>query len=269
MSASSSSSSSSDRTNESDPAVVAAKDAAMVACVDTSVFEPMPELDCLGMRFYRHRATGRPMICVSGPESVITYHRSPDNTTNIQMIGSRDDTRRDINILGRMMNEHVDDTINVNDVWRRFMCNLMNMMVTKILGHVPREKIARAAAPTTTTTPPPTAPAVVVKGEPVRKQAKQEKGVDDDGDGVVVMDVEHEEVIEEGDGPAGQLFPEGNCIVCFVAKADTLVMPCMHQIVCSACSRKIGRTANASICCQCHMPITRVYYADGDSTKFE
>jgi len=48
------------------------------------------------------------------------------------------------------------------------------------------------------------------------------------------------------------------CVVCCSSHADTMVLPCMHTVVCRQCSTKIKNTANATICLQCQKPITDV-----------
>ncbi len=48
------------------------------------------------------------------------------------------------------------------------------------------------------------------------------------------------------------------CVVCLEKPADTLVLPCQHQVCCKACSDKLKTTPNAHICVVCRQPITDV-----------
>lgn len=54
------------------------------------------------------------------------------------------------------------------------------------------------------------------------------------------------------------------CMICLDAPADTLVTPCMHSVVCAACSAQLknSETPDARICCRCRCPITGVFYPD-------
>lgn len=51
------------------------------------------------------------------------------------------------------------------------------------------------------------------------------------------------------------------CIICMDAKADTMVLPCMHQVVCRACSRALQDTDNATRCVICRQDIKEVVIA--------
>jgi hypothetical protein len=48
------------------------------------------------------------------------------------------------------------------------------------------------------------------------------------------------------------------CVVCLDKQADTLVLPCQHQVCCRACSDKLKTTADAYLCIVCRQPITEV-----------
>jgi hypothetical protein len=62
---------------------------------------------------------------------------------------------------------------------------------------------------------------------------------------------EHEkEDAKEKEEEAGVTTPT-LCCVCLDAPADTLVLPCMHQVVCRACSPQLTQTPQARYCLQC------------------
>lgn len=52
------------------------------------------------------------------------------------------------------------------------------------------------------------------------------------------------------------------CMVCMDAYPDTLVLPCMHTVVCRACSVALAATGDARTCLRCRRPIEGVL-ADG------
>jgi hypothetical protein len=51
---------------------------------------------------------------------------------------------------------------------------------------------------------------------------------------------------------------ENLCLVCMDHVADTLVMPCMHQVACVGCSTKLRNTPNAAICIYCRGPVVSI-----------
>jgi hypothetical protein len=48
------------------------------------------------------------------------------------------------------------------------------------------------------------------------------------------------------------------CTVCLEVRADTMALPCEHQVVCRACSEKLKATANARSCVYCRQGLTEV-----------
>lgn len=48
------------------------------------------------------------------------------------------------------------------------------------------------------------------------------------------------------------------CMICLVNPPNTLVLPCMDRVVCSACSPMLKKTPDAHICVQCRRSITDV-----------
>lgn len=51
---------------------------------------------------------------------------------------------------------------------------------------------------------------------------------------------------------------EGMCVICLGARANTLVEPCGHSVVCDRCSDGLKRSNDAKTCVQCRKPITFV-----------
>lgn len=63
--------------------------------------------------------------------------------------------------------------------------------------------------------------------------------------------------------PVGQTEEEestadGVCIVCMERCADTLALPCGHQVCCRRCSDALRTTPNARLCVLCRQPLTGV-----------
>jgi hypothetical protein len=54
----------------------------------------------------------------------------------------------------------------------------------------------------------------------------------------------------------------GLCMICMERMADTVVIPCMHRVVCAACSLGLQNTADRAVCCMCRRPIDAVSYPD-------
>ena len=52
---------------------------------------------------------------------------------------------------------------------------------------------------------------------------------------------------------------DGMCLVCYENVADTLVVPCMHQVVCCLCSDKLENTADKHRCIRCRQLIKEIY----------
>lgn len=66
------------------------------------------------------------------------------------------------------------------------------------------------------------------------------------------MEVEEKEEKEEKNDV---YIPE--CIICMDRMANTMVLPCMHSVICSQCSEvfRKSRLASAKVCLQCQRPI--------------
>ena len=50
------------------------------------------------------------------------------------------------------------------------------------------------------------------------------------------------------------------CMICLDAVSTTVVLPCMHMVVCNGCSRKLEKTNDRHVCVQCRCQITNVLY---------
>lgn len=48
------------------------------------------------------------------------------------------------------------------------------------------------------------------------------------------------------------------CIICFDRPADTMSLPCEHNVVCNQCTRKLKKTGKADVCIQCTNKITHI-----------
>jgi hypothetical protein len=54
----------------------------------------------------------------------------------------------------------------------------------------------------------------------------------------------------------------GECVVCLGTVANTLVLPCMHCVVCEKCSIRLKSTPDANQCIQCRKPLTNILLID-------
>lgn len=60
---------------------------------------------------------------------------------------------------------------------------------------------------------------------------------------------------------------EDSCTICCDAKANTLVLPCNHSVVCKACSEKLRSTRDNATCLRCRQRIELVLWDGGSETK--
>ena len=67
---------------------------------------------------------------------------------------------------------------------------------------------------------------------------------------ITIEDSEEDEKVAEQD----------KCIVCLDRRANTLFMPCGHNIVCRSCLTEIEKTANRNTCIMCRAPIEEKLY---------
>jgi hypothetical protein len=67
---------------------------------------------------------------------------------------------------------------------------------------------------------------------------------------------------EEKEGGDG--FPE-ECMICMDAPPQTLVLPCLHRVVCEACSAALRGTNDRKTCTYCRSEITGVSYESGQT----
>jgi hypothetical protein len=75
---------------------------------------------------------------------------------------------------------------------------------------------------------------------------------EDDGDDIRLKDAKRSHEAAFAD-----VSPE-TCHICMDELADTMVLPCQHQVVCRQCSDKLKHTADAKKCVRCRRPITEI-----------
>lgn len=59
----------------------------------------------------------------------------------------------------------------------------------------------------------------------------------------------------EEDAAAAAAEDDHLCCICFEKPPDTIVHPCLHCVVCAACSIRLRKTADKALCVQCRRPI--------------
>lgn len=58
------------------------------------------------------------------------------------------------------------------------------------------------------------------------------------------------------------------CVVCMKDRANTIVIPCLHKVVCKACSAQLKNDAvNKSICVYCRQPIEGIWLEDDEKIQ--
>ncbi len=50
------------------------------------------------------------------------------------------------------------------------------------------------------------------------------------------------------------------CVICYEKQADTMVLPCEHNVVCKICALKLEKTKNSNVCVICQRPIEHKLY---------
>jgi len=80
---------------------------------------------------------------------------------------------------------------------------------------------------------------------------------EDPGDPVVIDLTGRKRPLEESQSESAQ-----TCIICFDKPADTLVLPCMHQVVCKGCSEELKETPDHRTCVRCRCEIMNVLADD-------
>ena len=61
--------------------------------------------------------------------------------------------------------------------------------------------------------------------------------------------------VEPVSSSSSQTTTTTTCMICMDREADTMVLPCEHNVVCRTCSSQLERTPDAHICVQCRRPI--------------
>lgn len=79
------------------------------------------------------------------------------------------------------------------------------------------------------------------------------------------LEVQREVIVLSDDDEKMEAFETPDtCCICMVEPADTMVLPCMHQVVCADCSRELKNTRDAHICVRCRRPINSVLKDEGN-----
>ncbi len=71
----------------------------------------------------------------------------------------------------------------------------------------------------------------------------------------------------ESPGKAEQV-GEKECMVCLDAEPQTMVLPCLHRVVCEECSRKLKNFPDKWTCLYCRQTISGVSYDSGETELF-
>lgn len=87
---------------------------------------------------------------------------------------------------------------------------------------------------------------------------KKRKRDDDEGEAAEEKKVDDNPGEKKAENAVAEAEDKECCMVCYDNKANTLVLPCMHCVVCSECSQGLKNTADRSICVQCRRSITDV-----------
>ena len=66
--------------------------------------------------------------------------------------------------------------------------------------------------------------------------------------------------VEEGEGEEGEGEEDNVCMVCMDNAPSTMVLPCMHTVLCQACADRVKQTREARTCMRCRCPVTEVLY---------
>lgn len=62
--------------------------------------------------------------------------------------------------------------------------------------------------------------------------------------------------------------PEDECMICMDAKPQTLVLPCLHKVVCEGCSVALMESRDKRTCVYCRRPITGISHESGEAEVF-
>ena len=98
-----------------------------------------------------------------------------------------------------------------------------------------------------------------IQEEEVQEEEVQEEEVQEEE--VQEEEVQEEEVQIQKKAKISEEEEEddfSSCMICLDAAPDTMVLPCEHVVVCSACSQGLMNTADANTCVQCRRPINWV-----------
>lgn len=197
---------------------------------------------------YRHIRSGLPVACVAGGHQGhiiggIVYFRSSDDSMNMEVEAPMDQMRLTMSFTAKMLSETEIPGDGVEGVWRRFMDNLLRHLAGK------RGFTAEGV-------PLPVLPQLQEETE-----VKQERQTEVKQE-LVEVKQERELQSEQPEQKIAKVESPVECMICLEATPDTTVTPCLHQVVCAACSISLESTADAKVCCQCRCPINGVFYPD-------
>lgn len=193
----------------------------------------------MGLRFYEHMQTGRPLCIVIGA--------NPEVRDRIEIVGYRMTYR----LPGETMNMQIDCPMDALMI--QVVLNMINLEYTKA-GKAKDAQTEKELFQKTLFAsnkirsdadiiqPGPEPKAAAEAAVPPPPSAKRQKTNDNEEE-------LKDPVVEE-------------CRICMDSSADTIVLPCMCQVVCQKCSDGLGATNDAKTCVACRNPITNVVYPD-------
>jgi hypothetical protein len=194
---------------------------------------------------YRHIRSGLPVACIAGGHQGhiiggIVYFRSSDDSMNMEVEAPMDQMRLTMSFTAKMLSETVIPGDGVEGVWRRFMNNLL-------------QHLAGKRGFTADGVPLPVLPQLQEEREREEREREPPAEVKQEE----LQSEQPEQKVAKVESPAPT-----ECMICLEATPDTTVTPCLHQVVCAACSVSLESTADAKVCCQCRCPIDGVFYPD-------
>ena len=197
-----------------------------------AAFQEVADMSFGPVHIYRHEPTGLPLAALVGGHrgqviGGILYFRAQDDSMNLEVEAPMDTLGGVVAVAEKMMAETKPcDTID--GLWTRFLDNVLGQLAQK-------RAFAADGSPV---------PIVPTAAAPQAERA------------------DHSDAAPEPAPRADHSDAAPECMVCLDARADTIVQPCGHCVVCAACSRQLEHTADARVCCQCRCAITRVVYRD-------
>lgn len=212
--------------------------------VPAELFELVPSLCFHPVYVYKHRENGMPIACVAGGHAGdiiggIIFYRDASNELNMEIETTFEMMQFTFTFVAEMIANYEAPP---NEVWDKFMTNLFNHISGKN-GFTADGTPTPVFQPHALASPNPQSPQPVA---PPRNNTNVEQNNNNAAT--------HDDDTDDDDGM---------CMVCMEKEPNTMVLPCLHTVVCDGCSKALERTADKNICCQCRCPITGVSYPDG------